>query len=199
MHKQKRYITYRVLLFLVTVLLNFKHGSAQNLDIDLLKNINGMYSPKMGTVMNGFTRSDTPISLGLPATFLVYSQFKKDKEVYFSGLELLSAQALSGFATTALKISVQRERPFNAYPNEIIKHTRAGSFSFPSGHTSMAFSTATSISLLYPKWYVVIPAYLWASTVAYSRMYLGVHYPSDVLTGAIIGSGVSLLVHLLLK
>jgi membrane-associated phospholipid phosphatase len=48
---------------------------------------------------------------------------------------------------------------------------------------------ATSLSLQYPKWYVIAPAYLYAGTVAYSRMDLGVHYPSDVLSGAIIGSG----------
>ena len=41
----------------------------------------------------------------------------------------------------------------------------------------------------YPKWYIIAPSFAWASAVGYSRMHLGVHYPSDVAVGAIIGSG----------
>jgi undecaprenyl-diphosphatase len=52
---------------------------------------------------------------------------------------------------------------------------------------------ATSLSLATKKWYVAVPAYLWASGVAYSRMYLGVHYPSDLLGGIVIGIGTSFL------
>ena len=63
------------------------------------------------------------------------------------------------------------------------------SLSFPSGHTSLAFTTATALSLKYPKWYIIAPSYLWASSVGYSRMNLGVHYPSDVVAGALLGAG----------
>ncbi|HSC36729.1 MAG TPA: phosphatase PAP2 family protein, partial [Chitinophagaceae bacterium] len=62
-------------------------------------------------------------------------------------------------------------------------------YSFPSGHTSSAFAMATSISMSYPKWYVIAPCYLWAGTVGVSRIVLGVHYPSDVLAGALVGMG----------
>jgi membrane-associated phospholipid phosphatase len=197
MNRQKT--TFLGLLLLGMISLNVTCVRTQNLDIDVLKNITGNYAPKTGSVMLGFTQSDTPISLGIPAAFLVYGHFKNDQRTFFSGLEMISAQAMNGFATHALKISFERERPFTTYPNEITKHTGAGSFSFPSGHTSMAFATATSLSLICPKWYVIVPSYLWASGVAYSRMYLGVHYPSDVLAGALIGSGISLLVHYTFK
>jgi len=59
----------------------------------------------------------------------------------------------------------------------------------------MAFATATSLSLEYPKWYVIVPAYTWAGTVGYSRMHLGVHYPSDVLIGALVGAGSAFITH----
>lgn len=65
--------------------------------------------------------------------------------------------------------------------------------SFPSGHVSFAFTTATSLSLQYKKWYVVAPAFLYAGVVGYSRVHLGAHYPSDVLGGALVGAGSSLL------
>ena len=48
---------------------------------------------------------------------------------------------------------------------------------------------ATSLSVKYPKWYVIAPSALWACSVGVSRMNEGVHYPSDVLAGAAIGAG----------
>jgi membrane-associated phospholipid phosphatase len=63
----------------------------------------------------------------------------------------------------------------------------------------MAFATATSLSLAYPKWYVIVPSFAYAGTVAYSRMHLGVHYPSDVAAGAVIGAGCAYLTFLIGK
>ena len=66
----------------------------------------------------------------------------------------------------------------------------AGAFvSFPSGHTATAFALATSLSIRYPKWYVIAPSALWACSVGISRMNEGVHYPTDVLAGAALGAG----------
>ena len=56
-----------------------------------------------------------------------------------------------------------------------------------------------SLSLIYPKWYVIAPAFTWAGLVGYSRVYLGVHYTSDVLAGAVLGSGSAYLSHYLNK
>ena len=63
------------------------------------------------------------------------------------------------------------------------------SFSMPSGHTSLAFHTATFLTLTYPKWYVAAPAYMWAGATGYSRAYLGVHYPSDIAFGGCLRRG----------
>jgi membrane-associated phospholipid phosphatase len=127
----------------------------------------------------------------------------KDKKLFRNGCVTAIASALNGGITNAMKYSINRDRPFVTYP-DITKKSKAGSPSFPSGHTSTAFATATSVSLLYPKWYIIVPSYLYAGTVAYSRMDLGVHYPSDVLAGALIGSGCAYLTwkvnqHLLIK
>lgn len=122
----------------------------------------------------------------------------KNKPLQRKSLTIFAGIATAAVLTTTLKYTIQRPRPFVTYP-QIIKKTDAGSPSFPSGHTSDAFATATAFSLAHPKWYIIAPAYIWASSVGYSRLYLGVHYPSDVLMGALVGSGSAYLCHIINK
>jgi undecaprenyl-diphosphatase len=105
-----------------------------------------------------------------------------------NSLYVASSVAATVIITSIAKYSIKRSRPFETYPF-IEKESAGGSPSFPSGHTSEAFALATSVSLTYPKWYIIAPSFLWAGAVGYSRMDLGVHYPSDVLAGAILGAG----------
>jgi membrane-associated phospholipid phosphatase len=105
-----------------------------------------------------------------------------------SGVAIVAAVSMS----TVLKYGIHRERPYSRYP-DIEKLSDDSTPSFPSGHTTSAFCTATSLSLMYPKWYVIVPSYSWAVAVGYSRMHMGMHYPSDVLMGAIIGTASSFL------
>ena len=175
------------------LLLFFVQAKAQNIDYTLLKQINSSYTARGGKVQSVITNSVTPIMIAVPAGILAYSLFKKDSITRQKFYTIASSELFTGIITTSLKFAFNRERPFKTYPNDIFKHATAGSLSFPSGHTSAAFSVATSLSLEFPKWYVIAPSMLWASTMGYSRMYLGVHYPSDVLVGAIIGAGTSYL------
>ncbi|MEQ8196949.1 MAG: phosphatase PAP2 family protein, partial [Clostridiaceae bacterium] len=67
-------------------------------------------------------------------------------------------------------------------------------YSFPSGHTGSSFAAAVIFFLTLPKKYG-IPAMVLAFLIGLSRLYLGVHYPSDVISGAIIGTIIALTVH----
>lgn len=126
--------------------------------------------------------------IGIPAGLLVGGIINNDKGMRENSLYVASSTAISYGFTLLLKHLVKRPRPF-IQNIHIVPVYRAGSTSFPSGHTSTTIATATALSIAYPKWYVIAPAFLWAGSVSYSRMYLGVHYPTDVAAGAIIGAG----------
>lgn len=84
-----------------------------------------------------------------------------------------------------LKYTVLRTRPFDLYP-DIINLSGANSPSFPSGHTIIAFTLAFGLLFSYLKWYYCLSIVVWAVIVAYSRLALGAHYPSDVMISLII-------------
>lgn len=118
---------------------------------------------------------------------------------------LLTASQVANFGTTfALKNIVKRPRPYAAL-SDIDARDRGHQgddvfdpHSFPSGHTSSAFVIATSLSLSYPQWYVIVPSMTWATAMGLTRIWHGVHYPSDVLVGAGIGAGSAMATHILL-
>ena len=86
----------------------------------------------------------------------------------------------------AIKPFVGRDRPFVAAPDVAVIGGKPDDASFPSGHAGNAFAGAVTLSRTVPRF-----ALLWwalAATVAYSRAYLGVHYPGDVIAGAIVGT-----------
>jgi membrane-associated phospholipid phosphatase len=126
---------------------------------------------------------------------LGYGLIKRDSESKQCAFELALSIAIGAGITEVLKVAINRERPADKYPGVIFVNGVVHGQSFPSGHTSLAFATATTLALNYKKWYIVIPAYLWAGSVAYSRMYLGKHYPGDVLAAAAIGIGGGYLSH----
>lgn len=161
--------------------------SAQGLDYQILKDLNQYQSPSDNKFQKFISDADAPIVLGVPVAMVGISFLNKDKDLRRKGLEACAAQVLTVGGTYLLKEIVKRPRPFVTYP-DLKNVTTEGSWSFPSGHTSSAFAFATSMSLSYPKWYVIVPSYTFASAVGFSRMYLNVHYPSDVLVGAILGS-----------
>jgi membrane-associated phospholipid phosphatase len=116
---------------------------------------------------------------------------------------LTVTQVVTYGLTAGLKRIVGRPRPYVTRPlrsrsSHYADPEAAQAYhSFPSGHASLSVGLATSWSLSHPRWYVVAPSALWASAVAVSRLHRGVHYPSDVLAGALLGGAVATAVHLL--
>jgi undecaprenyl-diphosphatase len=105
-------------------------------------------------------------------------------------LALLVAQLVVDWA---IKPLVARPRPFVAVPaSRVVGTYRPPTFAFPSGHAALSFAAATVLAFAVPRrraiWFTL------AALIAVSRVYIGVHYPLDVLCGATIGVGVGVLV-----
>ena len=166
----------------------FSNVFAQNFDINLLKSINEHQSILKNGYFDFTSKSVTYVNIAAPLGVLAAGLIKHDKKLQRNAAFMTGGFILSTIVTHSLKSIVKKDRPFVTY-SYIYKKDSGGGYAFPSGHTSAAFCTATSLSLLFPKWYVVAPSYIWAASVGYGRMYEGVHYPSDVLAGAIVGAG----------
>ena len=160
----------------------------QNWDIDLLKHINLERNRSLDGTFRLIANSAAPVSFVTPALMFGAGLIKHDSLLVRNSLYIGTSVVATVIIANIAKYTIKRPRPFETYPI-IEKEAEGGSPSFPSGHTSEAFALATSLSLTYPKWYIIAPSFVWAGAVGYSRMDLGVHYPSDVLAGAILGTG----------
>jgi len=146
-----------------------------SLDQRLYDQIHGRWSrPGLDRPMELATRGgDAAVGLALCASVGLFGGEKARQSAKLA----LAADALAAAVTFCLKVAVNRQRPEG--PAE-----RTNS-SFPSGHATGAFALATVFASQYPR--AAVPAYLAAGAVGVSRIYLGRHYPSDVLAGALVG------------
>lgn len=139
---------------------------AQNTDIDILKSINQNRNQNLDKPLNGISKSVYSLSVALPISLLGTGLINKDKNLQRQSLTSLASLAISMGTTYTLKKIINRDRPYITYPS-IQPYYLEDDPAFPSGHTTAAFTTATSLSLTFKKWYVAVPAYTWAGAVAY--------------------------------
>lgn len=181
-------------VFFISVFLMVAKIIAQPFEVRLMNKIHKDSTVFEDRFYKGISPTVVPIGIAAPSGLILAGFINKDEALKREGYRAGATFILNSALSVGLKYSIQRQRPFVKYPDLFHQKAHCGPLSFPSGHTSTAFATATSLTLATKKWYVAVPAYAWASGVAYSRMYLGVHYPSDVLGGVVIGIGTGFLV-----
>lgn len=163
-------------------------SALQRFDDNVLIDLSEKRTPEKTDFFLFLSNHNDWVNVGVPVGLLAGGIIADDKRMRQNALYVASSSAVNVLFTMLIKKVVKRPRPFLA--NVKIKAVYQPShYSFPSGHTSTSFTTATALSQAYPKWYVIVPSYLWAGSVGYSRLYLGVHYPTDVAAGAILGAG----------
>ena len=166
-------------------------GGLQRMDTRIMVDLSEHRTPEKTDFFMFLSRYNNLVNVAVPAGVLAAGVINNDKGTRQDALYIASSSAVNFVVTTLIKKIVRRPRPFHG--KVIINAVyQPGSTSFPSGHASSSFTTATSLSQVYAKWYVIAPAYLWAGSVSYSRMYLGVHYPTDVTAGAVLGTATAL-------
>lgn len=179
----------KTLLFVCLLAIALSGLRAQNWDINTVHRINSWDSKFIRNYNKVISRSEPYVAIGVPVAMAIGAWVKQDRELLKDAVYVGTSVAGAFVVTYGLKYAVGRDRPYERYPHRIHPYSYEHSPSFPSGHTATAFALATSLSVKYPKWYVIAPSAVWACSVGVSRMNEGVHYPSDVLAGAAIGAG----------
>ncbi len=104
-----------------------------------------------------------------------------------AALGFLLAALLAGLFGDIFRYGLGRARPNAGVADGLYGPTLSAKFhSFPSGHTTTAFGTAVALAVIYPP--VAVPSVMLAGGVAWSRLYLNAHHPSDILMGCVLGS-----------
>jgi membrane-associated phospholipid phosphatase len=183
-----------LLFFLSFLFLALSHffEILQQIDLHVLEWINHNRIQSLDHFFIFITNIATVTTYSVSVILLLYSIIKKrfllQRKSWLVLISLITTSAI----IDSLKHIVNRTRPFIT-DLSIHNLVNVSTPSFPSGHTGEVFVLATAITLLFQKqkWCVLV-VWMWAFLVAYTRLVLGVHYPSDVLASMVIGTGIGI-------
>ena len=170
-------------------------------DQELLLKLNGSDS----LFWDGFMWIATNIGTWIPmAIVLLYVIFKNNKikeslliVVLLAIVVILTDQISSGLCKPYFARFRPTQDPQLMYMIDIVNGYRGGMYGFTSSHAANTFGVAVFVSLIIRSWSLAGSLFIWAALNAFSRIYLGVHYPGDIFFGILTGVGVGVLVYFL--
>ncbi|TCD47637.1 phosphatase PAP2 family protein [Chlorobium sp. N1] len=171
--------------------------SAAFLDRPLALYLHALDAPTWHAAFGWITRWGQSEWYLVPGIVLYFALRKTNRQLSSKGLFIFSVTAVSGLAADLVKWILGRARPTKLFNEGVygldwfrIEHAWV---SFPSGHSATAFSVAAALALLYPRAAPVF--YAAAALIAFSRMFLGQHFLSDVVAGSALGVATSLILY----
>lgn len=171
-----------------------------NLDTQLFIFFNSINSPFWDKIMWWISGSKSWIPMYLIIVIYIIYKFRWKAVITLVFIALVVTLA-DQISVKAFKDVFQRLRPcHNPALQDIVhlvKNKCGGKYGFVSSHAANTFAVAFFLSKLFKNKNFSIFIFVWASIVSYSRIYLGVHYPFDVLSGALLGSLIGLSVYIL--
>jgi len=168
------------------------------IDTQLFLFLNGFHNSFFDPIMFWLSDKDIWIPFYLLIVFFIVRHYKKDS-ILILIIAVITLAICDQAASHLIKLVVERLRPSHE-PTliglvHLSKAGAGGMYGFVSSHTSNAIGMAVFLALVLDKsfnWLKII-VFIWAILVAYSRIYNGVHYPGDILGGAILGIIISWL------
>ncbi|MDA3778996.1 MAG: phosphatase PAP2 family protein [Bacteroidales bacterium] len=170
----------------------------KNLDTNLFVFLNSINSPFFDQVMWLLSAKETWYPLYLIIIAYIIYKYKKKSIILLISIAILITLA-DQTSVHLFKEVFQRFRPCHNPQIQDIVHLVnnkcGGKYGFVSSHATNVFSLALFLSFIFKNKFFTIGIFFWATIVSYSRIYLGVHYPLDILGGAALGSILAYIIH----
>ncbi len=164
-------------------------------DAAIVHTLTTIRTPELVLTSKVVSNSLVPVSIAIPTIHLVYGYGEKNRDIALNGFLIAGAEIAQFGIMTGIKSLVQRERPFVAHKDCITPNDTESFWSFPSGHSGGSACLATVLSLRYNNWAVISASVTYSLYTMFARLHLGVHYPTDIAAGALIGVGSGILLH----
>lgn len=168
------------------------------LDREIFLALNDLNAPWLDQPM--FVLSNTLVwfPLYIFLLYLIYKKYQADSWIILIAIAVMITLS-DQITSSIMKPFFERLRPSRDPALEGMIHFvngyRGGLYGFASSHAANTFGTATYLCLLFPGRRSLLLLFLWAAFVSYTRIYLGVHYPGDLLAGAIVGALCAMLMN----